>query len=175
VQIGHREDHTSESMTQKSATISRCSNASGCVAYPALGEPAKLSRANPGPTCFACEERRVATELAASTADSRVTPRRKVNGSRVCAEQPCTRPATERYGEAFVCREHAAERRAFSVWKRRREWVLACERRLRSAIASGNERLERKWARLLLEAEARVAWAEADLDEAEERAVRQST
>jgi hypothetical protein len=158
-------------MTQKCATtFSRCSNASECVAYPALGEPAKLSRGNPGPTCFACQERRVATELAASTADSRDSQRLKVNGSRVCAEQPCWRPATERYGEAFVCREHAAVRRAFGVWKRRREWVLACERRLRSAIASGDERLERKWARLLLEAEARVDWAEADLDAAEERA-----
>jgi hypothetical protein len=58
--IGHREDSTDETMTQKSATtFSRCSNASGCVAYPDLGEPAKLSRGNPGPTCFACEERRV--------------------------------------------------------------------------------------------------------------------
>jgi hypothetical protein len=49
--IGHREDSTDETMTQTSATTFRCSNASGCVAYPALGEPAKLSRGNPGPTC----------------------------------------------------------------------------------------------------------------------------
>ena len=55
---GHREDSTNETMTQKSATPVRCSNASGCVAYPALGEPAKLSLGNPGPTFFACEERR---------------------------------------------------------------------------------------------------------------------
>jgi hypothetical protein len=57
--IGYREDSTDETMTQKSATTFRCSNVSGCVAYPALGEPAKLSRGNPGPTCLACEERRV--------------------------------------------------------------------------------------------------------------------
>jgi hypothetical protein len=48
--------------------------------------------------------------------------------------------------------------------------VLTCERTLRSAIASGDERLERTWARLLLEAEARLAWAEADVDAAEIRA-----
>jgi hypothetical protein len=113
--IGHREDSTGETMTQKSAaTFSRCSNVSGCVAYPALGEPAKLSRGNPGPTCFACQERRVATELAASAADSRDIRRRKVKGLRVCAEQPsCARPATQRYGETLVCCEHdAAEKRA---------------------------------------------------------------
>jgi hypothetical protein len=47
--IGHREDSTDETMTQKSATPFRCSNVSGCVAYPALGEPSKLSRGKPGP------------------------------------------------------------------------------------------------------------------------------
>jgi hypothetical protein len=58
--IGHREESTDETMTQTSATtFSRCSNASGCVAYPALGEPAKLSCGKSGPTCFACEVRRV--------------------------------------------------------------------------------------------------------------------
>jgi hypothetical protein len=58
--IGYGEDSTDETMTQKSATtFSRCSNVSGCVAYPAFGEPAKLYRGNPGPTCFACEVRRV--------------------------------------------------------------------------------------------------------------------
>ena len=58
--LGHREDSTDETMMQTSDTnFSRCSNASGCVAYPALGEPAKFSRGKPGPTCFACEVRRV--------------------------------------------------------------------------------------------------------------------
>jgi hypothetical protein len=49
-------------------------------------------------------------------------------------------------------------------------WAGTCERALRSAIASGDERLERKWSRLLLEAEARSLWAEADFDAAEARA-----
>jgi len=49
-------------------------------------------------------------------------------------------------------------------------WTIACERQLRSAIASGDEHLERRWAKLLLEAEARSVWAEADLEKAEARA-----
>lgn len=159
------------SVRQRFAAGLRCSNASGCVAYPAIGEPATLSRGNPGPTCFACEERRVAAELEAA----RTAVRPEAKGRRMCAEQPCARPATERYGEASVCREHAAAMRAFSIWKRRRMWVLTCERALRSAIASGNDRLERKWARLLLEAEARSVWAEADLDAAEKRALHTSS
>ena len=36
------------------------------MAYPALGQPSKLSWGNPGTKCFACEERRVASELMAA-------------------------------------------------------------------------------------------------------------
>jgi hypothetical protein len=35
----------------------RCANEEACVAFPSVGEPAKLSRGNPGPMCFRCEER----------------------------------------------------------------------------------------------------------------------
>ena len=38
------------------------------------------------------------------------------------------------------------------------------------AIASGDERLVRRWSRSLADAEARLLWAEADLEVAEERA-----
>ena len=41
----------------------RCANDTSCASYPSLGEPAKLSRSNPGPACYACEERRVAEEI----------------------------------------------------------------------------------------------------------------
>jgi hypothetical protein len=41
----------------------RCNNGTSCVSYPSLGEPAKLSRSNPGLACYACEERRVAEEI----------------------------------------------------------------------------------------------------------------
>jgi hypothetical protein len=164
----------------KTVSALRCSNGANCAAYPSLGEPAKLSRANPGPRCFACEERRIAAELGAAAARSKAEQRRKVNRprlsereeakERLCAEHSCTRLAVEREGAAYLCGEHAAVSRATTICARRRAWVFSCERALRSAIASGDERLERKWARLLLEAEARLAWAEEDVARAERRA-----
>jgi hypothetical protein len=62
-------------MTRRTAAEPRCANGENCVAYPALGEPSKLSRGNPSPRCFACEERRVISNLkaAASHAGPRVT------------------------------------------------------------------------------------------------------
>ena len=62
---------------QEPAAVLRCSNGASCVAYPTLGEPAKLSRSNPGPRCFACEERRVAAELGAVGARSKDEQHRK--------------------------------------------------------------------------------------------------
>ena len=82
----------------------------------------------------------------------------------------CERPVAEREGTAVVCREHAEEIRAAALRDRRRAWVLACERAVRSAIASGDERLERRWAKLLLAAEVSFANAEAELRTAEMRA-----
>jgi hypothetical protein len=162
----------------------RCSNGVNCVAYPTLGEPAKLSRSNPGPRCFACEERRVAAELeAVATKAKDGQPRmakgsRKANRSRhskmpkerICMKPSCKRPATERDGAAVVCREHAELSRAAAVRERRRAWVLTCERAVRSAIASGNKRLEHRWARLLLAAEVSLNQAETELRIAEIRA-----
>ena len=53
-------------MTRKTVTGRQCSNGADCVAYPALGQPSKLSWGNQGTRCFACEERRVAFELVAA-------------------------------------------------------------------------------------------------------------
>lgn len=161
----------------------RCSNGRRCAVYQTLGEPAKLSRSNPGPMCFACEERRAAAELEAVAADEQ---RRKASGprkgnrsrlgkgngpkERTCMKASCERPVAERDGTAVVCREHAEVSRAAAVLERRRAWVLTCERAVRSAIASGDERLERRWAKLLLAAEVSFAEAEAKLHVAEIRA-----
>jgi hypothetical protein len=163
-------------MMQEPVATLRCSNGASCVAYPTLGEPAKLSRSNPGPRCFACEERRVAAELRAvrSKEEQHRKARRSGRGNkpkeRTCMKPACERPVAERDGAAVVCREHAAESRAAKVQERRRAWVIVCERAVRSAIASGDERLERRWAKLLLAAEVSLAEAEADLRVAEIRA-----
>jgi hypothetical protein len=163
---------------QEPATAVRCSNGASCVAYPTLGESAKLSRSNPGPRCFACEERRVAAELEAVAARSKDEQHRKANRShpgykpeeRTCTKRPCERPAAERDGAAAVCREHAEASRTAKVRERRIAWVLTCERAVRSAIASDDEHRERRWAKLLLAAEVSLAEAEAQLRVAEIRA-----
>jgi hypothetical protein len=49
------------------------------------------------------------------------------------------------------------------------EAVFTCERGLRYALASGDERQVRRWSRSLREAEDRLAKVEADLDRAEKR------
>ncbi len=69
-------------------------------------------------------------------------------------------------------REHTEAERAREAWERRRRSVLTCERGLRSALASGDERLVRRWSRSLREAEVRLAWSESDLARAEERSER---
>jgi hypothetical protein len=172
-------------VTWKTASALRCSNAANCAAYPSLGEPTKLSRSNSGPQCFACEERRIAAELEATAGTLGADQRRKVNRprlsehqgarGRLCAEHSCARPAVEREGATFLCGDHAAVSRAAAICARRRAWVRSCEWALRSAIAWGDEDLERKWARLLLEAEARLAWAEEDVAHAERSAQSEHT
>jgi hypothetical protein len=167
-------------MMQEPAATLRCSNGASCVAYPTLGEPAKLSRSNTGPRCFACEERRVAAELGAVATRTKDEQHRKAKRPRsgrgnkpkepTCMKPSCGRPVAERDGAAVVCREHAEESRAAKVRERRRAWVLVCERAVRSAIASDDERLERRWAKLLLAAEVSLAEAEAELRVAEIRA-----
>ena len=148
------------SMMRKTIAESRCSNGVRCVAYPALGEPSKLSRGNPGTRCFACEERRVSSDLESAAATKKFVERRKPN-------QPLRRK--DNGVEEHVSQEHAQAERAREVWGRRRSSVLTCERGLRSAQAAGDERLVRRWSRSLREAKDRLAWAEADLDTAEMR------
>jgi len=139
----------------------RCSNGIHCVAYPALGEPSKLSRGNLGPRCFACEEQqRVASNSEATAAEKEVLGRRTARASR----RRKSNDVEERVGRELTEAEHARE-----VWERRRRSVLTCERGLRSALASGDERLVRRWSRSLREAEVRLAWSESDLVRAEKR------
>lgn len=149
-----------QSTARKSVSEIRCSNGENCVAYPALGEPSKLSRSNPGTRCFACEEQRIASEQKTAVAKSKTAERRK-------AKEPHWSKSNEL--EEHVGREHAQADRAREVWERRRKSVLTCERGLRSALASDNKRLVRRWSRSLREAEARLAWAEADLARGEKR------
>ncbi len=143
-------------MTRKRFEEPRCSNGENCVAYPALGEPSKLSRSNPGTRCFACEERRVASELRTAVAKSKTVEGRKAN-------QP-------HWNKDKGLEEHSQAEGAREVLERRRRSVLTCERGLRYALASGDERLVRRWSRSLREAEDRLAWAEEDLARTETRA-----
>ncbi len=147
---------------------SRCANGIRCVAYPVLGEPSKLSRGNLGTMCFACEERRVASELETAAADKKKAAERRNANNRPWAKSN----QSKEHLEENACREHTEVERAREVWERRRRSVLTCERGLRSALASGDERLVRRWSRSLREAEVRLAWAEADLARAEKRSER---
>jgi hypothetical protein len=46
-------------------TVTRsCTNGERCVAVAALGEPGRLSLANPGPECYACRERALDRQIA---------------------------------------------------------------------------------------------------------------
>jgi hypothetical protein len=93
----------------------------------------------------------------ATAKEKKVTPRQEENEPRW--------GNTKRL-EEHVGREHAEVGHIYVVLERRRKSVLTCERGLRSALASGDERLVRRWSRSLREAEARLAWAEADLEQA---------
>src|SRR3712207_906196 len=113
-------------MTQQSAVESRCANGVNCVAYAALGEPSKLSRANPGPRCFACEERRVASQLPATL------PKEDENSLE-------HGKATEvRSNKSNHLEEYAQETHAYELLERRKRSVLTCARGLHSAVASGD-------------------------------------
>jgi hypothetical protein len=134
----------------------RCSDGESCVAYPTLGEASRLSRGNPGPRCFACEERRVASQLKASVAvKEEVLERGEASGAPLRKNRPGDR------GQGGYAHE---------VLERRRRSVLTCGRGLRSALASGDEHLAQKWSRALRDAEERLIWAEADLQGARTRA-----
>ena len=148
------------SMMRKTVEETRCSNGENCVSYHALGEPSKLSRSNPGTRCFACEEHRVASELKTAADKKQAVERRRAK------ERPWSRGNGL---EEHVRQELAQPERAREVWERRRRSVLTCERALRSALASGDERLVRRWSRSLREVEQRLAWVEADLARGEKR------
>jgi hypothetical protein len=143
----------------------RCSNGIRCVAYPTLGEPSKLSRSNPGTRCFACEEQRVVSELKTARANNKKDAERRDANKRPWAES--NHP--KEHLKENAGREHIEVERAREVLERRRRSVLTCERGLRSALASGDERLVRRWSRSLREAQERVVWAEADVARTEKR------
>jgi hypothetical protein len=153
-------------MTRKTDEEPRCANGTRCVAYPALGEPSKLSRGNTGTRCFACEERRLASELKSAAANKKKAAERRDSNKRPWAESN----QSKGYLKENAGREHTEVERAREVLERRRRSVLTCERGLRSALASGDERQVRRRSRSLREAEDRLAWAEADLARAEKRA-----
>ncbi len=179
-------------MAQKlKSTSRRCSAGERCASYVALGGPAKLSRGNPGPVCYACEERRAAAELGKQAARPKLAegpeatrrrrpptegdePRLGGDGGAplACAKDSCQRPAGPLYGGVRLCREHAEAGLARGFHEGRSMWALTCDRNLRDALASGDEALTRKWSGLLEEAKARLAQAEADLATKEARAHR---
>jgi hypothetical protein len=144
----------------------RCVSGADCVCYPALGEPSKLSRGNPGPRCFACERQGRDLEFEAVAAKPKAT-KPKERGS---SERLRELPTTERAGAAFVGHQHAAVSRTSAIRERRRASVLTCERGLQAAIVSDDARLMRTWSKSLRDAEARLLWAEADLEASEKKA-----
>ena len=148
------------------AAALRCASGANCVSYPTLGEPSKLSRANPGPRCFACEKQRSDFEFEAVGAKPKVTKPKE----RSSAERLRQRATTVRAGAAFVDHQHAEISRTSAIRERRRASVLTCERGLQSAIVSDDARLMRRWSRSLRESQARLLWAEADLETSEKKA-----
>jgi hypothetical protein len=163
------------------AAALRCASGAKCASYPALGEPSKLSRGNPGPRCFACEKQRGdrEVEVFATKAKKAAEHRRVKRPSRSEGYEPevrseaerfSDRPTTQRVGAAFVGHQHAEVSHASAIRERRRASVLTCKRGLQSAIVSGDARLTRTWSRSLRDAEARLLWAEADLEVSEKSA-----
>ncbi len=143
----------------------RCSAGERCVSRAALGRPAKLSRGNPGPLCFACEERRAATEMGGAAKPVAALmeergPRTRGGGRR----------SADRTGGVGKDPASLKVRRAREWREGRAGWALTCGRNLRDALAAGDEALARKWFSLWEGAEAALAVAEADLAAAEARA-----
>jgi hypothetical protein len=162
------------------AAALRCASGANCVSYPTLGEPSKLSRGNPDPRCFACEKQRAEFEVEAAALKLKAVKHRQVKKPsrskndepevRSGAERFSKRPATERADAALVGHQNAEVSRASAIRERRRASVLTCERGLQSAIVSDDARLMRRWSRSLREAQARLLWAEADLETSEKKA-----
>ena len=142
---------------QLSAAVLRCASGANCVSYPTLGEPSKLSRANPGPRCFACEKQRADFEVEGVAAEL------KAEELKAAKHRQKQKPSRSESYEPEVSR-------AWAILERRRASVRTCERGLQSAIASEDARLTRRWSRSLREAQARLQWAEADLGASKKRA-----
>jgi hypothetical protein len=143
---------------QLSAAVLRCASGANCVSYPTLGEPSKLSRANPGPRCFACEKQRADIEVEGVAAEL------KAEELKAAKHRQKQKPSRSESYEPEVSRAWAI------LLERRRASVRTCERALQSAIASEDARLTRRWSRSLREAQARLVWAEADLGASKKRA-----
>jgi hypothetical protein len=143
---------------QLPAAVLRCASGANCVSYPTLGEPSKLSRANPGPRCFACEKQRADFEVEGVAAEL------KAEELKAAKHRQKQKPSRSESYEPEVSRAWAI------LLERRRASVVTCERGLQSAIASDDVRLTRRWSRSLREAQARLVWAEADLGASKKRA-----
>jgi hypothetical protein len=143
---------------QLPAAVLRCASGANCVSYPTLGEPSKLSRANPGPRCFACEKQRADLEVEGVAAEL------KAEELKAAKHRQKQKPSRSESYEPEVSRAWAI------LLERRRASVGTCERGLQSAIASDDVRLTRRWSRSLREAQARLVWAEADFGASKKRA-----
>ena len=139
------------------AAALRCASGANCVSYSTLGEPSKLSRANPGPRCFACEKQHADFEVEGVAAEL------KAEELKAAKHRQTKKPSRSESYEPEVSR-------AWAIRERRRASVRTCERGLQSAIASEDVRLTRRWSRSLREAQARLVWAEADLEASENKA-----
>jgi hypothetical protein len=142
---------------RKTVTALRCASGAECVSYPTLGEPSKLSRGNPGPRCFACETQRRDFEFEA------VAAKPKAAKQKARAFREVKRPSRP---EDYV----PEVSRASAIRERRRASVLTCERGLQSAMDSDDARLMRTWSKALRAAEARLLWAEAELEVSDKKA-----
>jgi hypothetical protein len=147
---------------RKTLTALRCASGAECVSYPTLGEPSKLSRGNPGPRCFACETQRRDFEFEA------VGAKPKAAKPKARTFREANRPSRSEDYVPEVSRASAS--RASAIRERRRASVLTCERGLQSAIDSDDARLMRTWSKSLRDAEARLLWAEAELEASEKKA-----
>ena len=137
---------------RNTVTALRCASGAECVSYPTLGEPSKLSHANLGPRCFACETQRRDFDFEAVAAKPKAGTFREVK-----------RPSRS---EDYV----PEVSRASAIRERRRASVLTCERGLQCAIDSDDARLMRTWSKSLRDAEARLLWAEAELEASDRKA-----
>ena len=142
---------------RKTVAALRCASGEDCVSYPTLGEPSKLSRGNPGPRCFACEAQRGGFEFEA------VAEKPRAAKPRAAKHRGVKSPSRSEDYEPEVL-SSAEVSRASEIRERRRASVLTCERGLHSATLSDDARLMRTWSKALRSAEARLLWAEADLE-----------